>query len=214
MWDRLSIPWRACLEEAWAAYCAGSIPVGAVVADADGQILTRGRNRAYERDGAVEWRKVSPLAHAEVEALAGLDYAHVDPHACVLFTSQEPCPLCLGALYMSGVREIRFAGRDPYAGSTDLLGTTPYLRRKPIRVVPPAWPLMEIVVSAVTAEFGIRRGTGAAAWELIWLPAWRTAMPEGVALAEELYRSGWLDDQRHAQAPAEVVFDGVAARAG
>jgi len=215
MWQHLSPPWRACLEEAWAAYCAGSIPVGAVVTDAGGEILTRGRNRSFERDGAAFPVQVSPLAHAEAAALAALDYARVDPHLCVLLTSQEPCPLCLGALYMSGVRELRYAGRDPYAGSVDLLGTTPYLRRKPIRVVPPSWPLLEAVVSAVTAEFGIRYGFAAStAWESVWLPAWREAMPESVALAEDLYRSGWLDAQRAAGVPAQIVFDGVAARAG
>jgi len=44
-WDRLSLPWQACLEEAWSAYCASTIPIGAVVVDADGRILSRGRNR-------------------------------------------------------------------------------------------------------------------------------------------------------------------------
>jgi hypothetical protein len=134
--------------------------VGAVVTDAGGEILTRGRNRSFERDGAAFPVQVSPLAHAEAAALAALD--------------------C-----------------------------------KPIRVVPPSWPLLEAVVSAVTAEFGIRYGSAAStAWESVWLPAWREAMPESVALAEDLYRSGWLDAQRAAGVPAQIVFDGVAARAG
>jgi len=31
MWNRLSIPWKVCFEEAWEAYCKGSIPIGAVL---------------------------------------------------------------------------------------------------------------------------------------------------------------------------------------
>lgn len=68
---------------------------------------------------------------------------------------------------MSGVRELRFAGRDPYAGSADLLGTTPYLRRKPIRIVRSESALLESVVSAQTVEFGLRHGLRAP--ESVWL---------------------------------------------
>ena len=44
--------------------------------------------------------------------------------ACIVYTTTEPCPLCMGALYMSGVRGLRFTSRDPWAGSANLLGTT------------------------------------------------------------------------------------------
>jgi tRNA(adenine34) deaminase len=36
MWADLPAPWQACLEEAWAAYRAGSVPIGAVVTDGRG----------------------------------------------------------------------------------------------------------------------------------------------------------------------------------
>lgn len=212
MWATLSPPWHACLEEAWASSCAGSIPVGAVVTDAAGQILARARNRTFERDGERAPFQLNPLAHAEVGALSAVDYADIDPHTCVLYTSQEPCPLCVGALYMSGVREVRFAGRDPYAGSTDLLGATPYLRRKPVHVVPPASAVLESVVTALTVEFGLRRGFRAA--PAVWLPSWRDALPEAVALGEDVFRSGWLEAMRAAGESAAAVFDGLAARVG
>ena len=48
MWSQLSEPWQACLQEAWTAYCHGSHPVGAVINDAAGYLLTRGRNRVFE----------------------------------------------------------------------------------------------------------------------------------------------------------------------
>lgn len=218
MWKDLTEPWRACLEEMWAAYCAGSIPVGAVVADARGRIVARGRNRSYERGGESHRRQIRPLAHAEIEALDTLDYTHSDPHTCVLYTSTEPCPLCLGALYMSGVREFRYAARDPYAGSANLLGTTPYLRQKPIRVLPPQSPELETVITAVAVEFALRHpepeGEAPArpAWRKV-LPVWGEVIPGGVRLGEAVFATGWLERMRETWAPAAQVIDGLSERA-
>ena len=77
LWMTLSAPWQACLEEAWGAYCAGSIPVGAVT-DSGGHILTRPCHCAFERDGEVSDLQVSPLAHADVAALAVVDGLELD----------------------------------------------------------------------------------------------------------------------------------------
>ena len=52
---------RAALAEARAALESGDVPVGAVVLDAQGRVIARGRN-ARERDS-------DPTAHAEVVAL-------------------------------------------------------------------------------------------------------------------------------------------------
>ena len=49
--NELDEPWHAALELAWEAYLAGTIPVGSVVADADGRIVARGRNRIFEPPG-------------------------------------------------------------------------------------------------------------------------------------------------------------------
>jgi len=47
LWEGLDLPWQACVAEAWAAFCAGSLPIGAVIADAQGAIFARGRNRIF-----------------------------------------------------------------------------------------------------------------------------------------------------------------------
>ena len=105
------------------------MPIGAVITDASGQILARGRN--HSRDGGPAPVHSHTLAHAEVNALLALNSDHADPHTCILYTSCEPCPLCFGAFYMSGLRELRYASRDPFGDSVNLLGATPYLKRKP-----------------------------------------------------------------------------------
>jgi hypothetical protein len=49
MWSDLTPAWQACLELAWEAYCDDCIPIGAVVTDEGGVVLSRGRNRVYPR---------------------------------------------------------------------------------------------------------------------------------------------------------------------
>src|SRR5687767_14489485 len=93
LWAALAPPFQAAVEEAWSAYCAGSLPHGAAVADAQGHVLARGRNRVYERQpggGSTLVLHGHPLAHAEVNALMALDYASVDVRSCVLYATTEP----------------------------------------------------------------------------------------------------------------------------
>lgn len=77
------------------------------------------------------------IAHAEVNALLALDnriHTKAIARTYTIYVSLEPCPLCLSAIYMSDVRKLEFAARDRFGGSTNLLGATPYLSRKPIDV--------------------------------------------------------------------------------
>lgn len=77
-------------------------PFGAVVAK-DGKVVGRGHNRVLADH--------DPTAHAEVVALrdAGrrLKRFHLD--GCILYTSCEPCPMCLAAAYWAKVDAIVFA---------------------------------------------------------------------------------------------------------
>ncbi len=201
VWESLSSPWQACLEEAWAAYCAGSVPIGAVVTDGNGQILARGRNHA--RDVGPAPVHSHTLAHAEINALLALNSDHADPHTYILYTSCEPCPLCFGAFYMSGLRELRYASRDPFAGSVNLLGTTPYLSRKPIRVFGPERADLETILGALHTEF-VLRDSGERYRHV--LDTWAAVVPEGVRLGEQIFRDGRLRRMREAgMSAAEVV---------
>jgi tRNA(adenine34) deaminase len=217
IWQYLSSPWKACLEEAWAACLAGSLPFGAVVAGPEGEILSRGRNRGHERAvGAA-------LAHAELNALLALDYRRHDPRRCVLYATTEPCPLCMGALYMSGVRELRYAARDPYAGSVDMLGATPYLTRKRIRCVGPAdaeregedggraiWGELEIIQIALHVERELEESP-----ELSppIEEAWARTVPAGLELGKAVFHSGLVRRWREEGASVAVAVDGLAALA-
>jgi tRNA(adenine34) deaminase len=185
LWDSLSPPWRTCLEEAWSAYRAGSVPIGAVVCDENGNLLSRGRNRRHDSINAGAYIHTSILAHAELNALLALPQEGVDPHTCCLYTTTEPCPLCMGAIYMSGVRQLHYASRDPWAGSVDMLGATPYLSRKPLRVYGPSDPDLETILVAVNVDAALGARIGRV--EEV-LEAWYAVVPEGVDLGRRVFQ--------------------------
>ena len=188
MWDTLEPPWQAALEMAWEAYCAGTIPIGAVVADADGRIVARGRNRILDKSAPDGQVYGDMLAHAEINALLTLNIDQESRHHSALYTTMEPCPLCMGAFYMSSVRTLHFAARDPYAGSVNILGATPYLSRKPIHVIPPFDHTLETSLIAMTVETEITL-RGEAVITSRFFDEWRAMSPKAVEFGISLYRS-------------------------
>jgi tRNA(adenine34) deaminase len=101
------------LEEARAAAAAGDVPVGAVVV-IDDRIVGRGHNRReVDRD---------PTAHAEIVALRDaareLGQWRVEG---ALFVTQEPCPMCAGALVNARVARLVFGCTNPKAGAVTTL---------------------------------------------------------------------------------------------
>jgi tRNA(adenine34) deaminase len=107
----ISPPWRVSLELSWDAYCAGSAPVGAVVTDASGAIVAHGRSRWFEPTAPSGQLANTHLAHAEVNALAGLTPGNYEDHT--LYTTLEPCLLCTAATIHSHVGTVKYAASDP-----------------------------------------------------------------------------------------------------
>lgn len=205
LWDTLSPPWRAALEMAWEAYCSGTVPIGAVVADAHGNVVSRGRNRILDASAPDGQVCNDMLAHAELNALLALKLDQQGRHASVLYTTMEPCPLCMGAFYMSQVRTVHFAARDPYAGSVNLLGTTPYLSRKPIRVVTPFSSVLEISLIAMLVEREIML-RGEVVISSRFFDEWRAMSLEAVEFGVRLFRSQELRKrQKNGLSANEVI---------
>lgn len=98
---------------AWEAFLAGTVPVGATVVSAEGVVVACGRNRVWEPRGSR--LAGSRLAHAEVDGLAQLPTsARYRDH--VLYSSLEPCLLCVGATLQSTVGAIEYVAPDPFGG--------------------------------------------------------------------------------------------------
>ncbi len=191
MCTEITAAWQACLEEAWWAYTAGSAPIGAVYADRDGSVLLRGRNRIAERAAPAPFLHGSRVAHAEINVLVQVPAAaYGDMAAGVLYTSLEPCPMCFGAALMSGVREIRFGARDPWAGSGNLAGASPYVASKGVRLVGPE-PRVQAVSLVLLTEHTLRSGSPRAG-EVV--AAFAFADGAAAGLGREWLQSGHLQD--------------------
>lgn len=190
--------WRECLQLAWESYCRGSIPVGAVVCDPEGHVLARGRNRTRETEGEPGHTWGTPLAHAEINALNNLPWHQLsDLTDLTLYTTLEPCPLCTGALYMSGLRKLRFGCLDPWAGGLDMLGQTPYLSRKELALSGPGPSLLEDMVMILMVDDLLRSEGG----DHPLLESWREAYPRGVSLGIRCSRRGLLEEARRERVP-------------
>ncbi|RZT58472.1 tRNA(adenine34) deaminase [Microcella alkaliphila] len=119
---------REALAEAREALTTGDVPVGAVVVDARGQIIGRGRN---EREALVD-----PTAHAEVVALRQAAAATSDwqLNGCTLVVTLEPCVLCAGAILAARMPRVVFGAYDDKAGAAGGVVDLLRERRLPFRV--------------------------------------------------------------------------------
>src|SRR4029450_11801980 len=114
-WRRLPEHWCCAFRQAWAAYVARTIPVGAVVVDPDGVIAAEARNRIFDTDDAPSgqlgraWR-----AHAELNAIAQIDTERSRrADGWAVYSTWEPCPLCAGAITVAFRGRIRVACACP-----------------------------------------------------------------------------------------------------
>ena len=119
MLDALESPWPDVFSLMWDAYVAGTVPVGAVVADASGSIVARGRNRIFD-DGGESQLGRSYLAHAEINALLAIP-PPPSRAPLTLYSVLEPCHLCLSAAYSTRMTAVRYAAPDPYGGAVGKL---------------------------------------------------------------------------------------------
>lgn len=77
-------------------------PFGAVIVK-DGKIIGEGWNKVTSKN--------DPTAHAEVEAIrqACQNIQNFDLSGCEIYTSCEPCPMCLSAIYWARLNRIYYA---------------------------------------------------------------------------------------------------------
>lgn len=82
----------------------GGGPFGAVIAK-DGEIVATGVNRVTS--------ECDPTAHAEVSAIrsASTKLGTFDLSGCEIYSSCEPCPMCLGAIYWAHLDRLYY-GND------------------------------------------------------------------------------------------------------
>ena len=102
------------LEEADKAYRLGEVPVGAVIVDSSGKVVSSGHNEKEIRFDAT--------SHAEINAIrkASLLNENWRLSGHTLYVTLEPCVMCAGAIVASRLNRLVFGAFDPKGGAFSL----------------------------------------------------------------------------------------------
>ena len=86
-------------------------PFGAVIVDKSGNIISNGNNKVLKNN--------DPTAHAEIVAIreACKKLNTYDLSEYILYTSCEPCPMCLSAIIWANIKEVYYGCTKEDAGS-------------------------------------------------------------------------------------------------
>ena len=98
------------LQQALLAQDSGEVPVGAVIVDSRGEILSTGFNRTIQDH--------DPTGHAEVIALraAARKIGNYRLPGATLYVTLEPCAMCMGAIMHARLARVVFGATDPKTG--------------------------------------------------------------------------------------------------
>ncbi len=121
---------------AYTAKDSGNLPIGAVIV-LDGKIIAEGQNRL--------WAPVTnPSRHAEMDAIAAVDpslWGHASE--MTLYTTLEPCLMCLSAILLHRIGRVVYGADDPRGGALCAVGHMPpsfELFYKELEMIGPALP--------------------------------------------------------------------------
>jgi tRNA(Arg) A34 adenosine deaminase TadA len=113
-----------CCELALDALVSGNYGVGAVLLDAQGQILVEEKNTVFSTP-------FCSSAHAEMRVIDRYEAAFRKKHppgALMLVVSLEPCPMCLSRILLSGIGVVKYVAEDDAGGMVTRISH-----------MPPAW---------------------------------------------------------------------------
>ncbi len=102
---------KLAIRHAQTAYREREVPIGAVLVDNNGTVIAASRNQVEAQQDAT--------AHAEVECLrkASKILNNWRLLNCTLYTTLEPCPMCLSAIQHFRVKRLVYGARDIRLGS-------------------------------------------------------------------------------------------------
>lgn len=93
---------EAAMEARDGVSCGDGGPFGAIITDMEGNIISRAHNMVLATK--------NPINHAEVVAItkACQKLGTNDLSQCILYSSCEPCPMCLGAIIWSNIKVLYY----------------------------------------------------------------------------------------------------------
>ena len=120
-------------------------PFGAVIVK-DGDVVAEGANEVTSTK--------DPTAHAEILAIraACAKLGAFDLHGCEIYTSCEPCPMCLGAIYWARLSRVYFANAAADSSSIGFDDSLIY-REIPLPLAQRAIPMIQMMREQALAAF-------------------------------------------------------------
>jgi tRNA(adenine34) deaminase len=111
------------VREAREAGIRGDRPIGAVIVH-DGRVVSRGSSGYCSLD--------SDVHHAENTAITRIaSYLKNHGRECVLYTTVEPCVMCMGTIVLSNIRNVVFGLEDHYmTGTREMIQHVEYIRQR------------------------------------------------------------------------------------
>jgi tRNA(adenine34) deaminase len=102
------------LIEAEKAYREDEVPIGAVIVDSAGTIISRTHNQKE--------KVFNPCGHAEILAIteAAKRKSNWRLTDCSIYVTLEPCPMCLSALVQARISHLYFGAYDAKGGALSL----------------------------------------------------------------------------------------------
>ena len=93
------------------AFREGEVPVGAIIVDGNNSVIASSRNRVEELHDAT--------AHAEMDCLrrASNYFKYWRLSDCTLYSTLEPCPMCMAAIQAGRLKRVVFGAKDLRLGA-------------------------------------------------------------------------------------------------
>lgn len=92
---------RECIQVAYSGLKAGDPPFATLIV-LDGKIVVKAHNTSVTQENFLQHGEMNALSMAQ-KILKKEDFSRA-----VLYASNEPCPMCSGAIYWSGIRTVVF----------------------------------------------------------------------------------------------------------
>src|SRR2546421_12698173 len=105
---------RQAIAEARAGLQEGGIPIGSVLADASGKIISRGHNLRVQSG--------DPTAHAEVVCIRNAG-RRTDWHQLILVSTLSPCIMCTGTALLYRIPKVIIGENKTFLGAEDLFAS-------------------------------------------------------------------------------------------
>ncbi len=92
---------RLAIKKTQEGIAAGQSPFGSVIVK-DGRVVAATHNTV--------WKTCDPTAHAEVNCIrqAASSLKTIDLRSCTLYSTTEPCPMCLAAIHWAKIDRVVF----------------------------------------------------------------------------------------------------------